>query len=150
MRILVSLLVIISFPLSAQQIKWTNIEPATDASFRGASVVDDDVAWVSGSKGWVGVSTDCGRSWRLKQVKGYEKCDFRSIYSFDRKNAIIANAGSPACILYTKDGGNNWKLVYTNSDSNAFFDGIDFWNSQEGIIYGDPIKGHMLLLRTAN
>ena len=32
--------------------------------------------------------------------------------------------------------------------SAAFFDGIGFWNDKEGIIYGDPLKNRLLLLRT--
>ena len=50
--------------------------------------------------------------------------------------------------LSTNDAGLNWDTVYTNYDSLAFFDGMDFWNDKEGIIYGDPIKGSMLLLQT--
>lgn len=124
------------------------VAPQTDASFRGLSVVDNDVAWVSGSKGYVGGSTDGGNTWAFKQVKGFEKSDFRTLYAFDADKAIIANAGSPAYILYTTDAGANWTPVYKNEDSAAFFDGIDFWNNKEGIIYGDPINGSMLLLYT--
>ncbi|MCD6064635.1 MAG: oxidoreductase, partial [Flavipsychrobacter sp.] len=84
--------------------------------------------------------------------------DFRSLYAFDSDNAIIANAGSPAYILRTGDGGASWKKVYENTDSAAFFDGIDFWGKpfgywnisgkKQGIIHGDPIDGRMLLLYT--
>ncbi len=61
---------------------------------------------------------------------------------------MIANAGSPAYILRTINAGKSWKTVYTNTDSLAFFDGIDFWNDKEGIIYGDPIGGRLMLLIT--
>lgn len=135
---------------TAQQLQWTTVPPQTDASFRGLSVVDDSTAWVSGSKGWVGRSTNGGRSWAFGKVKGYEQCDFRSLYAFDAQTAVIANAGAPAYILYTKDGGTTWKQVYTNTDSAAFFDGLCFSNENEGIIYGDPIKGKLLLLTTKN
>jgi photosystem II stability/assembly factor-like uncharacterized protein len=105
---------------------------------------------LSGSDGWIGLSTDGGNSWTFNQVKGFEKSDFRSLFAFDDRHAIIANAGSPAHILITSDGGENWKSVYSNQHNDAFFDGIDFWNSKEGIIYGDPIDGKMLLLRTSD
>jgi len=148
MKYLHFLLLFISHSLIGQQLVLKNIPPTTDASFRGLSVVDDHVAWVSGSKGWVGLTTNGGSQWDLKQVKGYERCDFRSLYAFDGNKAIIANAGTPAYILLTTDGGVSWAQVYKNDDSAAFFDGIDFWNKDNGIIYGDPIQKKMLLLTT--
>jgi len=120
----------------------------TTASFRGLSVVDNSVAWVSGSLGTVGKTTDGGKTWAFKQITGYEKLDFRSLYAFDALHAIIANAGSPAYIMRTDDGGETWTTVYTSTHPDAFFDGIDFWNEREGLIYADPIDGRMLLLRT--
>ncbi|MCD6013503.1 MAG: Oxidoreductase [Flavipsychrobacter sp.] len=149
MRIyLILLLFIVSTQLYSQDVRWQAITPQTDASFRGLSVVDDSVAWVSGSKGWVGRSINGGKDWTFTQVKGFEKNDFRSLYAFDANNAIIANAGSPAYIMRTTDGGKNWKIVYQNNDTSAFIDGVDFWNNKEGIIYGDPINGRMMILKT--
>lgn len=147
-KYLVLLFLIVSLPLTGQEIQWKTIVPKTDGSFRGLSVIDDNVAWVSGSKGWVGRSINGGTDWTFAQVKGFEKNDFRSLYAFDANNAIIANAGSPAYIMRTNDGGKTWKVVYQNNDTAAFFDGIDFWNNKEGIIYGDPINGRMLILKT--
>ncbi len=147
-KYLVLLLFIISQSIIGQEIHWKTIVPKTDASFRGLSLADDNVAWISGSKGWVGRSINGGTDWTFAQVKGFEKNDFRSLYAFDANNAIIANAGSPAYILRTSDGGQTWKVVYQNNDTAAFFDGIDFWNNKEGIIYGDPIKGRMTILKT--
>lgn len=140
----------LSFLLFIQEYKLVKVEVNTTASFRGLSVVDNKIAWLSGNDGWIGLSTDGGNSWKFNQVKGFEKSDFRSLYAFDDHLAIIANAGSPAHILITHDGGENWKSVYSNQHPDAFFDGIDFWNSKDGIIYGDPIDGKMLMLRTTD
>ena len=118
--------------------------------FRGLSVVDDHVAWLSGSKGWVGLTIDGGNTWAFSQVKGFEASDFRSLYAFDARRAVIANAGSPATILITDDGGKIWKSVHTNVHKSAFIDGVDFWNEKDGMMYGDPIDGKMLLLRSAD
>lgn len=148
MRHLLLCLLLFSQTCYSQHLK--TIVPHTGASFRGLSVVDNAVAWVSGTKGWVGISVDAGNSWNFKQVKGFENNDFRSLYAFDNKTAVIANAGTPAYILYTNDAGDTWQQVYKNEDSAAFFDGVDFWNDKEGIIYGDPIDGHMLLLHTGD
>ena len=132
----------------SQTYSLQNCKISVTSSFRGLSAVDDSVVWVSGSNGWIGRSTDGAKSWIFKQVQGFEKLDFRSLYAFDKQRAIIANAGSPAHILQTIDGGNTWQIVYQNNHADSFFDGIDFWNDRNGIIYGDPIQGRMLLLIT--
>lgn len=121
----------------AQTLSIKNCEVTVKSSFRGLSVVNDSVVWVSGSAGWVGRSLNGAATWTFKQVEGFEKVDFRSLYAFDSQTAIIANAGSPANILRTTDGGETWKAVYTNVHKDAFFDGVDFWNNNEGIMYGD-------------
>ncbi len=144
------IITLLSFTAIGQELHWQPIITNTGASFRGLSVVDDHTAWVSGSKGWVGHSTDGGNHWHFAQVKGFEKCDFRSLYAFDQNNAIIASAGVPAVVLRTNDGGRNWKVVYSSDDTAVFFDGIDFFNKNEGILYGDPIRGSLLILRTEN
>lgn len=148
MRLVISILLLHVSLSHAQVFQLKKIETNTDAYFRGMSIVDDRVAWVSGSKGVVGRSIDGGNTWRFLQVKGHEKLEFRSLYAFDSLNAVIANAGTPAMILQTTDGGRNWKSVFQNSHPDAFIDGVDFWNSSEGIFYGDAIEGSMLIVKT--
>jgi photosystem II stability/assembly factor-like uncharacterized protein len=134
----------------AQTLSIKNCDINIKSSFRGLSVVDDSVVWVSGSAGWVGRSLNGASTWSFKQVAGFEKVDFRSLYAFDSKTAVIANAGSPANILLTMDGGETWKTVYTNTHKDAFFDGVDFWDEKRGVMYGDPIDGKMLLVKTTD
>jgi len=132
----------------SQSIEKYPLLPAVRSSFRGLSVVNDSVAWVSGSKGWVGRTTNRGLHWEFNQVPGYETLDFRSLYAFNDSTALIANAGSPAYILRTTNCGKSWQAVYTNTAAEIFIDGVDFWNKLEGVMYGDPIDGHMFLLFT--
>jgi photosystem II stability/assembly factor-like uncharacterized protein len=117
-------------------------------SFRGLSVVDDQTIWVSGSKGTFARSLDGGKSFEFKQLNGYEKSDFRDIEAFDDKRAIMMSSGTPAYILKTIDGGQTWKEVYKNLDTAYFLDAMDFWDEKRGILVGDPIKGHFVLLQT--
>ncbi len=148
LKTILFLLLSVPFTAFAQKIEWQNVDTKTHASFRGLSVISDSVAWVSGSNGWVGVSANGGKDWSFRQVKGFEKCDFRSLYAFDSKSAVIANAGAPTYIMRTEDGGATWQKVYENNDTAAFIDGIDFRDADNGIVYGDPISNHMLLLTT--
>ncbi|MBS1488589.1 MAG: oxidoreductase [Bacteroidetes bacterium] len=134
--------------LQAQDYTWKNIPVNVKSSFRALSVVNDHVAWVSGSKGWIGRTQNGGKSWTFRQVSNFESLDFRSLYAFDSLRCIAANAGSPAYIFLTTDGGKNWKAVYQNDHKEAFIDGLDFWNNEKGIAYGDPLQGKMLLIAT--
>lgn len=144
----ISILIFYPFLLVSQNIETVIIESNTSSSFRALSVVDDTIAWVSGSKGWIGRTKNGGVNWEFDKVKLFEEMDFRTLFAFDYLNAIIANAGSPAYILRTTDGGMTWLPVYQNSHPEIFLDGVDFWNHSEGVIYGDPIKNKLVLLNT--
>ena len=119
-------------------------------SFRGLCVVNDQIIWASGSRGTVAKSTDGGKTFNFQQLKDYPKSDFRDIEAFDDKTAVMLSSGTPAYILKTVDGGETWEEIYKNMDTAVFLDAMDFWNSQKGMIVGDPIKGKFLLLQTLN
>lgn len=134
------------FFAEAQTVKLLN--SGSKASLRGLSVVSDDVVWVSGSAGSVGRSVDGGETWKWFTVKGFEKADFRDIEAFDKNTAIIMGIASPAYILKTMDGGENWKVVYENKDTSMFMDAMEFWNEQSGIVIGDPLGDKIFIART--
>lgn len=123
-----------------QQGKPTNI--------RGISIVDDKTAWVSGSKGYVAITADGGKTWAWQQVKGFEQADFRAIEAFSDKEAIVMSSGTPALLLKTMDGGQTWQIKYRNIDSAYFLDAMDFSDDRHGFVLGDPIKNKFLLLET--
>jgi len=137
--------------LTASQLKAQHIETLQQgkpASFRGLSVVNDNTAWVSGSKGTIALTSDGGKTWDWKQVKGFEKSDFRDIEAFSDKEAIIMSSGTPALILKTTDGGNNWQVKYNNADTAYFFDAMDFDSPKHGLVLGDPINNKFVLMET--
>lgn len=120
----------------------------TNTSIRGLSVVNDNVIWVSGSKGIVGRSSNGGKTWKWMTVKGFENKEFRDIEAFDASTAIIMAISEPAYILKTIDGGESWKIVYENKDKGMFLDAMEFWNEKAGIVIGDPINGRFFISRT--
>lgn len=134
----------------AQTYSFKPLNEGAKTSLRGLNVVTDQIIWVSGSGGTVGKSVDGGSTWQWIKPKGYEKLDFRDIEAFDDKKAIIVNAGSPAYILKTNDGGETWTAHYNNVDSAIFLDGLGFWDKTRGIIFGDPINDKMQLLKTVD
>lgn len=142
------LLVALPFWATAQKYQLKPLFTDAKTSMRGLSVVNKNVIWVSGSRGTIGKSVDGGKTWQWIQPKGYEKLDFRDIQAFDHQKAVVVNAGSPAYILSTVDGGKTWRENYKNTDSAAFFNGMDFWDGQNGMVFGDPMNHKMQLLRT--
>jgi len=132
----------------AQTPKIEALTSGKKTSLRGLSVVTDNVLWVSGSNGTVGTSLNGGKDWKWFQVKGFEKADFRDIEAFDGATAIIMSVDTPAYILRTTDGGYNWKVVYENHKPGMFLDAMEFWNSESGIVIGDPIDGKIFIART--
>ena len=142
------LLSLFAINLKAQHIEV--LQQGNSASIRGLSVVDDHVAWVSGSKGTIAITTNGGKTWDWQQVKGFEKSDFRDIEAFSSKEAIIMSSGTPALILKTTDGGQSWKVKYKNTDTACFFDAMDFSDRLNGYVLGDPIDGKFVLMETRN
>jgi photosystem II stability/assembly factor-like uncharacterized protein len=145
---LCSLFLLVLSSSIAQVSEVIKFECADSTGFRGLSVIDDKFFWMSGQHGTVCRSFDGGTSIACMTVPGCEMMDFRSVYGFDQNKVIVANIGSPAKMMLTEDKGTTWNEVYSNDHPDAFIDGIDFWNDQVGIAYGDPIDGKMLLLIT--
>jgi len=126
------------------------IAKAPITSIRGLSIAADQSVWVSGTGGMTGRSTDHGKSWQWVQVTGCDSCDWRSIKAFSRDKAIVMNAGEPAHIFLTENGGKSWQRVYFDDTKGIFFDGLSFANNQEGVAIGDPLQGRFAMLRTRN
>lgn len=126
----------------------TLLQQDKPTSIRGLSVVDDNTAWISGSKGYIAKTNDGGKTWDWQQIKGYEKSDFRDIEAFNDKEAVIMSSGAPSLILKTIDGGQTWHEKYRKTDTTYFLDAMDFANNLHGYILGDPINNKFLLLET--
>ncbi|MGB4775319.1 MAG: YCF48-related protein [Daejeonella sp.] len=150
MRSLVLIIFIVFAFKAASSQSIIPLQSGTNSSIRGLAVLDNSVAWLCGSNGYTAHTMDGGKTWQWKQVPGYEKYDFRDIEIFSKENIIIVNAGSPALILQTLDGGLTWKERYRNDSPDIFLDGMAFWDAKRGLIFGDPIDSKMQLLQTRN
>ncbi|MCF8277485.1 MAG: hypothetical protein K9J17_12195 [Flavobacteriales bacterium] len=122
------------------------IERVTKASIRGLYLVNDSVAWASGTGGTFLRMTD-GMEWKSDTVAGFTHLDFRDVHGFDANTALLMAAGEEGRILRTEDGGISWTEVYTRLDSGIFLDGMDF-RGNVGFCYGDPIDGKFVVLRS--
>jgi photosystem II stability/assembly factor-like uncharacterized protein len=124
----------------------------TQENLRGLSMVNDKIAWASGTHGTFLRTVDGGTTWVVGHVPGAESLDFRDVEAFgaDEAYLLAAGPGEQSRIYKTNDGGKNWTLQFTNKDPNGFFDCMAFWNHDRGIAVGDPINGKFELLKTEN
>lgn len=127
---------------SAQKIEILSI--GTKTSIRGLSVVNDNILWASGSNGTVARTTNGGKTFQWFTVKNFEKRDFRDVEAFDSNTAIIMAVAEPAIILKTKDGGQTWKEVFSDTTKGMFLDAMDFVGSN-GVVIGDPINNKIFM-----
>lgn len=130
---------------------WQPVPSGTGAELRGLSVVSSKVAWASGAKGTVLRTVD-GKAWQAMQVPDADKIDFRDIQAFDAKTAVVMGAGPGATsrIYRTEDGGATWTLVTTNAVAEGFWDAMAFWDKDNGILFGDPVKGSFQVYTTGD
>jgi photosystem II stability/assembly factor-like uncharacterized protein len=149
-HIICILICLLAYSISVNAQTVIPIQQNRPVSIRGLSVVDDKIAWVSGTRGTIGITTDGGVNWAWQQIKGFEKSDFRDIEAFSDKEAIIIASGSPAYILKTIDGGVHWNTKFQQIDSAYFLDAMDFSDKLHGFVLGDPINGKFLLLETVD
>jgi photosystem II stability/assembly factor-like uncharacterized protein len=130
--------------------QWQTQTIDTKSDFRGLSVVNSKVAWVSGTKGTFARTTDAGKTWSIGIVPGADKLDFRDVEAFGDMTAYLLSAGpgDASRIYKTIDGGKSWAMQFKSADPAAFLDAIAFWDENNGITLGDPIKGRFQLLTT--
>ncbi len=130
--------------------QWQQQTIKSDADFRGLCVVSPKVAWVSGTKGTYGRTTDGGKTWSVGTVPDAGKLDFRDVEAFGETTAYLLSAGpgTDSRIYKTTDGGMTWGLQFKNSDPDAFYDAIAFWDEKNGIALCDPVKGQFQLIIT--
>jgi photosystem II stability/assembly factor-like uncharacterized protein len=136
------------WPIKAQL--WTPQTSNTTSSLRGVSVVNEKVVWASGTKGTYLITLDGGENWKAATVPGAADMDFRAVHAFDDKTAVLMSIGSgeKSRIYRTKDAGGTWDVLYTNPDPKGFFDAIAFWDRSHGILLGDPVDGHFVVMTT--
>jgi photosystem II stability/assembly factor-like uncharacterized protein len=134
---------------AAKENFWQAQTIKTKADCRGLSVVGD-VIWASGTGGVFVKTTDDGRTWSAGQVRGAEKLDFRDVEAFSAQVAYLLSIGpgENSRIYKTTDGGENWTLQFQNTEQEAFFDAIAFWDERHGLAMSDPIRGRFYLVST--
>jgi photosystem II stability/assembly factor-like uncharacterized protein len=128
---------------------WVAQESGTTASLRGLMALGSRLAWAGGTGGTY-LKTEDGEHWRAARVPGAEELDFRDVHALDGQTAwlLASGPGDRSRIYHTRDGGTHWTLQFTNPDAKGFLDAMGFRDSRHGIVVGDPVDGHFVVLTT--
>ena len=137
-------------PATPVAIARTEQASGTTALLIAVSAVNDSVAWVSGAQGTWLRTVDGGTTWRTGRVRGADSLQFRDVHAVDANTAYLLSIGDGAqSRLYkTTDAGQSWALQFTNPDPKGFYDCMDFWDAQRGIVIGDAIGTSVAVLVT--
>jgi photosystem II stability/assembly factor-like uncharacterized protein len=134
---------------SIAQAQWTPQNAGTDASFRGMSVVDSNVVWISGTRATFAWTNDAGRNWHPGHVATAGSFDFRAVHAFSLDTALLMVSAQDTALIYrTADRGTTWTLQYQDRSKGAFLDGMAFFDSRHGLAVGDPVNGRFVILET--
>jgi photosystem II stability/assembly factor-like uncharacterized protein len=149
--LLTAVMAVLFFSATAMS-QWQKQTLETTTSFRGLSVVSENIIWASGTGGTVVRTIDGGKTWKIIKVPAAEKLDFRDIEAFDESIAYIVSIGEgeSSRIYKTIDGGESWKLQFQNTEPKAFFDALAFWDKNNGVAMSDPVNGYFYLFGTRN
>jgi len=122
---------------------WHDVATGSTASLRGISAVSANVVWASGSVGTVLRTLDRGATWQAVGPPGTDTLQFRDIEAFGPNKALILSIGNgtDSRIYRTTDGGQTWTLAFENTDPNAFYDCMTFFNRKVGLALSDPPDG---------
>lgn len=149
---------LIATPVQAQ---WWKVQTrGLDTNLRGVSAVysaDEKgvrvpVVWASGSNGVILRSLDAGKKWKQLHVSGGDGLDFRGIVAFDASSAYVMSIGKTgqSRIYKTSDGGESWKLQYSDSRPEFFLDAIACRSEKQCLAVGDSLDGKFVLLETSD
>jgi photosystem II stability/assembly factor-like uncharacterized protein len=130
------------------ELNTISLQTNSNASLRGLFVVNENVIWASGSEGTVLLSVDGGESWKVNQILGAEKNDFRSIYAWSEKRAMVFGVAGPEFGFLTEDAGKSWNIVYRDTTAGLFFNSLKFADDKNGLAVSDPVEGKLFVIRT--
>jgi photosystem II stability/assembly factor-like uncharacterized protein len=126
------------------------LETGSNVSIRALHVVSERVIWAAGSEGSYLLSTDGGNSWKTGQVEMADSDDFRSLHAWDSQHALIFGVSNPGRGYYTSTAGEDWEIVYENSEDGIFFNTLKFANKNMGVALSDAIDSIPFIIRTAD
>lgn len=113
------------------------------------SITDGGVIWASGTKGQIVMSNDNGSTWHEKLVPESNALQFRDIWAQDDTVFLLAAGEGEKSRLYrSENNGESWSLQFTMKNPKGFINCFDFWDKNNGLVFGDSIDDNLFMLGT--
>jgi len=143
------------FLATASSSWWSVQSTGFDSNLRGIAAVvhrRGSMLWATGSRGTILRSTDAGQTWMPVPIDGTESLDFRGVQTFDGKTVYVMSSGDGELsrIYKSADGGETWKMQYTDKRKGFFLDALVCSDSSHCFALSDPVGGKFLLLSTTD
>ena len=137
-------------PVTPVTVVRTEQVSGTTALLIAVSAVNDTVVWVSGAQGTWLRTLDGGTTWQGGRVPGADSLQFRDVHAVSANTAWLLSIGNgPQSRIYkTTNGGQSWSVQFTNRDPEGFYDCMDFWDADRGVVIGDAIGTEVAILAT--
>ena len=95
-------------------------------------------------------TVDGGATWTALTVPDAAELDFRDVEALRRRHGRDRHRRPAGANLRTENGGASFERVYEHPHPDAFFDAMDFWDAERGLIMSDPVDGRFVVLATAD
>lgn len=115
-----------------------------------SGVLTENIVWYCGPKGYLANTIDHGKTIRQLFAPGFEKRDFIEIEALDDSNVVVVAKGWPALVIKSKDAGQTWKAVFSDSTKGASLFNMAFANNRKGVVSGNPYKGKPYMILTVD
>ena len=139
--------------------------PVSGAGLSRISIKDANTAWTSyykasgsGSQNlkYVGITSNGGTTWTSKLISNLPSNALISdIQSIDSQKAFIvtapeSGAGSANGLWKTENGGTSWSKITGVFSVASFGNIVYFWDTNNGIVIGDPVNGKYEMYKTTD
>lgn len=132
-------------------LEWQIYTLPDSPSLRASSAAYGEL-WVAGTQGQVYKSLDGGQSWQSAAIAAEANGDIRDLQQFADGSllAMTVGPGQSSRIYRSTDSGESWQLWLQNQHAEGFFNAIDFWDQDHGLLLGDPVDGFYMVMKTSD
>jgi photosystem II stability/assembly factor-like uncharacterized protein len=121
----------------------------TTSLLQAISIVDENIAWVSGHGATFCRTIDGGTSWEVFTHPA-DSLQFRDLHAFNENEVILMSAGPGAASRIFKYNyqSSEFSEMYVMPHPEGFLNTIEFWDNTHGLAFGDSFGGALFVLKT--